>query len=227
MTEQAGSPSALGEQSPRSPGAGRLHDDTARAGLLILAGMGAPNHMHRLHSTTTLTGHPRPARRPIASELPCQRHDPGLWFAEAPADLERAKALCTECPIRLACLAVAIHRGEYAGVWGGHIFERGRIVARKRSRGRPRQRDRAVAATTHVAPAQEQHMITSIASAPHTTSQDRVHAAATRLYGAECALHAAHQSHVDAWIDAANRKLHDAVHEYLTAVAARRTQPRG
>ena len=70
--------------------------------------------------------------------LPC-RDDPELWFAELPADLERAKALCISCPVRLVCLAVAIHQKEVAGVWGGHIIERGRIVARKRSRGRPRK----------------------------------------------------------------------------------------
>ncbi len=32
--------------------------------------------------------------------LPCHAGDPDLWFAETPADLERAKALCGGCPIR-------------------------------------------------------------------------------------------------------------------------------
>lgn len=83
----------------------------------------------------------------VAAELPCRAHDPDLWFAEAPADLERAKALCADCPIRPACLAVAIDRAEYTGVWGGQIFDRGRIVPRKRPRGRPRKhyREPAVA----------------------------------------------------------------------------------
>jgi WhiB family redox-sensing transcriptional regulator len=70
--------------------------------------------------------------------LPCQ-HDPELWFADAPADLERAKARCAACPIQSACLAAALARAEYAGVWGGQIFERGRIIARKRRPGRPRK----------------------------------------------------------------------------------------
>ncbi len=74
-----------------------------------------------------------------AVDLPCRTHDPDLWFAEAPADLERAKALCAGCPIRPDCLAGAIDRAEHAGVWGGHLFERGRIVPRKRARGRPRK----------------------------------------------------------------------------------------
>ncbi|OBJ51128.1 WhiB family transcriptional regulator [Mycobacterium sp. 1423905.2] len=71
--------------------------------------------------------------------LPCHRGDPDLWFAEAPADLERAKTLCIGCPIRRDCLAEAVERAEPWGVWGGEIFERGAIVGRKRPRGRPRK----------------------------------------------------------------------------------------
>ncbi|TCP43626.1 WhiB family redox-sensing transcriptional regulator [Tamaricihabitans halophyticus] len=74
-------------------------------------------------------------------EVPCRTGDPDLWFAEAPKDLERAKALCADCPFRTECLAGAIERQEPWGVWGGEIFERGRIVARKRPRGRPRKAD--------------------------------------------------------------------------------------
>jgi WhiB family redox-sensing transcriptional regulator len=72
--------------------------------------------------------------------------DPDLWFAESPGDLEVAKSFCLDCPARLACLAGAIERREPWGVWGGEIFERGQIVARKRPRGRPRKTDREVAA---------------------------------------------------------------------------------
>ena len=71
--------------------------------------------------------------------LPCHVEDPDLWFAESPVDLERAKALCADCPIRSQCLAAALEREEPWGVWGGEIFEHGAIVARKRPRGRPRK----------------------------------------------------------------------------------------
>ena len=71
--------------------------------------------------------------------LPCHVEDPDLWFAESPVDLERAKALCADCPIRRQCLAAALQREEPWGVWGGEILERGAIVARKRPRGRPRK----------------------------------------------------------------------------------------
>lgn len=73
-------------------------------------------------------------------ELPCRTGDADLWFAEAPADLDRAKRLCTDCPIRESCLAGAVERREPWGVWGGEIFERGVVVARKRPRGRPRKK---------------------------------------------------------------------------------------
>ena len=75
-------------------------------------------------------------------ELPCQVNDPDLWFAESPADLERAKALCAGCPVRAQCLAGALARHEPWGVWGGEIFERGLVIPRKRPRGRPRKDDR-------------------------------------------------------------------------------------
>ena len=78
---------------------------------------------------------PAPVRRP----LPCRVEDPELWFAESPALLELAKSFCAGCPVRAACLAGALDRGEPWGVWGGEIFERGVVIARKRPRGRPRK----------------------------------------------------------------------------------------
>ncbi|WP_375481054.1 hypothetical protein [uncultured Jatrophihabitans sp.] len=52
-----------------------------------------------------------------------------------------------------------------------------------------------------------------------------VDACACHLYDAECALHAAHQSGVDAWITAATNELHQAVADYLHAVAERSAHP--
>jgi WhiB family redox-sensing transcriptional regulator len=83
-------------------------------------------------------------------DLPCRSGEADLWFAEAPAELERAKALCAACPIKDDCLAGALRREEPWGVWGGEIFERGTVIPRKRPRGRPSKadlaRDRAFAA---------------------------------------------------------------------------------
>ena len=70
--------------------------------------------------------------------VPCHEN-PDLWFAEDPRDLEQAKALCTDCPIRRECLNAALERQEPWGVWGGEILDRGTVIARKRPRGRPRK----------------------------------------------------------------------------------------
>jgi WhiB family redox-sensing transcriptional regulator len=75
----------------------------------------------------------------VRAPLPCRVEDPDLWFADDPARLEMAKGLCDSCPVRSACLDGALRRGEPWGVWGGEIFERGSVIARKRPRGRPRK----------------------------------------------------------------------------------------
>ncbi len=84
---------------------------------------------------------PRTALRVPKTDVPCQIFDPDLWFADAPAELELAKSLCGDCPLRLECLAGAVERAEPWGVWGGEIFERGAVIPRKRPRGRPRKED--------------------------------------------------------------------------------------
>ena len=56
--------------------------------------------------------------RGLAQPTPCRQADPRLWFSELPADLELAKRLCRDCPLRAPCLAGAIERAEPWGVWG-------------------------------------------------------------------------------------------------------------
>jgi WhiB family redox-sensing transcriptional regulator len=73
------------------------------------------------------------------TELPCHTVNPDLWFAESPADVEAAKALCAPCPLKTACLAGALERREPWGVWGGQLVLSGVVVPRKRPRGRPRK----------------------------------------------------------------------------------------
>jgi WhiB family redox-sensing transcriptional regulator len=75
----------------------------------------------------------------VSKELPCHTVDPDLWFAESPADVESAKALCASCPLMAACLAGALERREPWGVWGGQLVLSGVVVPRKRPRGRPRK----------------------------------------------------------------------------------------
>jgi WhiB family redox-sensing transcriptional regulator len=83
------------------------------------------------------------AARVDEDRLPCRVNDPELWFAESPADVEAAKALCTDCPVRGLCLDGALERREPWGVWGGELFLQGVVIPRKRPRGRPRKNETA------------------------------------------------------------------------------------
>ena len=73
------------------------------------------------------------------TRLACWDEDPDLFFAELPEDVERAKAVCTGCPLQQACLSGALERREPWGVWGGELVVQGVVVPRKRPRGRPRK----------------------------------------------------------------------------------------
>src|SRR3954453_17051620 len=48
--------------------------------------------------------------------LPCRVNNPELWFAESPSDVEAAKALCQEGPVRALCLAGAAPQASLPGV---------------------------------------------------------------------------------------------------------------
>jgi WhiB family redox-sensing transcriptional regulator len=84
-----------------------------------------------------------PKRADLADELPCRVNDAELFFAESPSDVELAKALCLDCPVRAECLAGALERREPWGVWGGELFLQGVVIPRKRPRGRPRKNETA------------------------------------------------------------------------------------
>jgi WhiB family redox-sensing transcriptional regulator len=77
----------------------------------------------------------------VTESVPCRQHSADLWFADDPVQLTLAKSLCVPCPVLAECLAGALARREPWGVWGGELFDRGR-VSRKRPRGRPRKTDR-------------------------------------------------------------------------------------
>ena len=84
-------------------------------------------------------------------DLPCREYDADLWFADTPTELEYAKSLCVDCPVKVECFAGAMDRQEPWGVWGGEIFEAGVVVARKRPRGRPRKDAAAIEAAAQAA----------------------------------------------------------------------------
>jgi WhiB family redox-sensing transcriptional regulator len=59
-----------------------------------------------------------------------------LFHSDDPRDIARAKAICSRCTVRDACLGRALERAEPCGVWGGEIFVDGAIAAYPRRRGR-------------------------------------------------------------------------------------------
>lgn len=63
-------------------------------------------------------------------------------------------------------------------------------------------------------------MTTSSNTQTRPSCPDPVTASARHVYDAECALHAAHQSHVDEWVTAASNRLHIALVEHLAAEAS-------
>jgi WhiB family transcriptional regulator, redox-sensing transcriptional regulator len=112
--------------------------------MTLLDSTSRPPHTHPPHPQEevpemTLTALLDAGALGTGDDVPCQQEDPELWFAEAPDDVEFAKALCGTCPVQQACLAGALQRREPWGVWGGQLFIAGVIVPRKRPRGRPRK----------------------------------------------------------------------------------------
>jgi WhiB family transcriptional regulator, redox-sensing transcriptional regulator len=107
----------------------------SRVDALDMVGSGAGSTIAALFSSVAV---------PSGLDLPCTE-DPELFFAEAPEDVETAKALCQGCRARATCLEGALERREPWGVWGGELLLRGTIVPRKRPRGRPRKEDAGIA----------------------------------------------------------------------------------
>ena len=83
--------------------------------------------------------------------LPCHMADPEVFFAEDLATIKMAKALCAQCPMRQRCLEGALSRSEPCGVWGGELFDQGRVIQAKRLPGRPSAASLATSITNSIA----------------------------------------------------------------------------
>ena len=105
--------------------------------------------------------------------LPCHTADPEMYFSDDELAVAEAKSLCGGCPVRTQCLEGALSRQEPAGVWGGELFEDGRIIARKRKAGRPT----AVEVAARTAPIQNLPMQLEVAS-PASSQSEREESAA-------------------------------------------------
>ena len=98
-----------------------------------------------------------------------------MYFSEEELAVAEAKSLCGGCPVRAQCLEGALSRKEPAGVWGGELFEDGRIISRKRKAGRPTAIE--VAAREVSAPIQKLTVQLEVAS-PVSNGSEREESAA-------------------------------------------------
>lgn len=60
----------------------------------------------------------RPAT-PFSDRAVCRGHDPALWFPPNGVNVDRARAICSTCPVVGECLSFAIADESLTGVWGG------------------------------------------------------------------------------------------------------------
>ena len=107
--------------------------------------------------------------------LPCHTADPEIFFSEEELAITEAKSLCGGCPVRAQCLEGALSRKEPAGVWGGELFEDGRVISRKRKAGRPSAIE--VAAREVSAPIQKMPSLPEVTSPASSESVRRESAA--------------------------------------------------
>lgn len=71
----------------------------------------------------------------------CRGMDPELFFpvgASGPAleQSERAKAICTRCPVSNQCLEWALETNQHDGIWGGKTEDERRTLRRREQRRR-------------------------------------------------------------------------------------------
>jgi WhiB family transcriptional regulator, redox-sensing transcriptional regulator len=69
----------------------------------------------------------------------CRSADPDLFFpisvsGPARVQVERAKAVCTGCPVRTDCLSYALAAGPLQGVWGGLTEEERRLLRQREAK---------------------------------------------------------------------------------------------
>lgn len=90
------------------------------------------------------------ALRPVAACADGGGGLTALFFSDELPDIAAAKRVCAECPLMAECLEGALDRRERWGVWGGQLFDDGRVVVSKRPRGRPRKHPRPEDQLLHI-----------------------------------------------------------------------------
>jgi WhiB family transcriptional regulator, redox-sensing transcriptional regulator len=66
----------------------------------------------------------------------CRDTDPDLFFpvgttGQALVQIERAREVCNECPVKTDCLEFALETNQDSGIWGGTSEEERRKIRRE------------------------------------------------------------------------------------------------
>lgn len=64
----------------------------------------------------------------------CRGVEPGIFFPVTDEEADDAKAICSVCSVRQACLDWALATREHDGVWGGATERERRRMLRQRRR---------------------------------------------------------------------------------------------
>jgi WhiB family redox-sensing transcriptional regulator len=68
----------------------------------------------------------------------CRDTDPELFFpvgttGQALVQIDRAKHVCGQCPVKVECLEFALETNQDSGIWGGLSEEERRFIRRQRA----------------------------------------------------------------------------------------------
>jgi WhiB family redox-sensing transcriptional regulator len=69
----------------------------------------------------------------------CRDTDPDLFFpvgttGYATVQIEQAKEVCNQCPVKVDCLGYALETNQDSGIWGGTSEEERRVIRRQNAR---------------------------------------------------------------------------------------------
>jgi WhiB family redox-sensing transcriptional regulator len=60
----------------------------------------------------------------------CRNADPSIFFPSSDLFSNRAKLICSTCPVKEQCLAWAVATSQRDGIWGGKTPKERRRIAR-------------------------------------------------------------------------------------------------
>jgi len=95
---------------------------------------------HMSTTSRTLTAVPSPDRESVTAWMQagnCRRYETDVFFPSDGAGVDRARAICSRCPIAGRCLDYALDNRIEHGVWGGCSERERRRILRRRTQLAP------------------------------------------------------------------------------------------